>query len=96
MNSNKVKIPTEPPYLRLLLETENGSKRVTEMLLEMTEQELVRAMETLKHQMMKAILEVTLKGMNDEQKKTLLGTITQIVTPTEQSLGTQKSPKSNQ
>ena len=32
-------------------------------------------LEVLKHQMMKALLEITLKGMNDEQKTSLLGTI---------------------
>ena len=67
--------PTEPQYLRILMETENGAKRVTELLLEMDERETVQAMETLKHQMMKALLEITLKGMNEEQKASLLGTI---------------------
>ena len=75
MNSQTETTPTEPQYLRILMETENGAKRVTELLMDMDERETVQAMETLKHQMMKALLEITLKGMNEEQKASLLGTI---------------------
>ena len=37
MNSQMETTQTEPQYLRILLETENGAKRVTELLLEMDE-----------------------------------------------------------